>query len=189
VHAAALDAFLALVPAYGHAAARTIMWAVHRADHDAAFQAIDAGHAQLIRDRQTLDAVEAAAGVLLGEPSTARPNRPLPVGAVAHRVGVTTATLRKWERAGILTPERDRVTGYRVYHADDVRDAELTHLLRRGAYPLTHIATVVRHVRNAGGAGPLAGSLTDWRQRLTVRARAMLTAAARLDRYLSQPPR
>lgn len=51
VHAGALNAYLALVPAYGHAAARTIMWAVHRGDLDAAFQAIDAGHAQLIRDR------------------------------------------------------------------------------------------------------------------------------------------
>jgi DNA-binding transcriptional MerR regulator len=188
VHAAALDAFLALIPAYGHAAARTIMWAVHRGDHDAAFQAIDAGHTQLTRDRQTLDAVEAAVGVLLDEPAAARPNRPLPVGAVAHRLGVTAATLRKWERAGILTPVRDRVTGYRVYRADDVRDAELAHLLRRGGYPLAHIANVVRHVREAGGAGPSAGSLADWRRRLTARGRAMLTAAARLDHYLSLSP-
>lgn len=188
VHAAALDAFLALVPAYGHAAARTIMWAVHRGDHDAAFQAVDAGHAQLIRDRQTLDAVEAAVGILLDEPTAARPNRPLPVGAVAHQLDVTAATLRKWERAGILAPARDRVTGYRVYRADDIRDARLAHLLRRGGYPLAHIATVVRHVRDAGGAGPLAGSLADWRRRLTVRGRAMLTAAARLEHYLALSP-
>jgi DNA-binding transcriptional MerR regulator len=188
VHAAALDAFLALIPAYGHAPARTIMWAVHRGDHDAAYQAIDAGHAQLTRDRQTLNAVEATVGILLDEPATALPNRPLPVGAVAHRLGVTAATLRKWESAGILTPVRDRVTGYRVYRADDVRDAELAHLLRRGGYPLAHIANVVRHVRDAGGAGPLAGSLADWRRRLTVRGRAMLTAATRVDHYLSLPP-
>jgi hypothetical protein len=35
---------------------------------------------------------------------------------------------------------------------NDVRDAELAHLLRRGGYPLNHIATVLDHVRNAGGA-------------------------------------
>ncbi|GIE92743.1 MerR family transcriptional regulator [Paractinoplanes rishiriensis] len=186
-HAGALAAFLALVPAYGYPAARTVMWAVHRGDLDAAFQAIDAGHAQLTRDRQTLDAVESAVGLLLDRPPADRPDRPLPVGAVAHRLGVTAAALRKWERAGILTPQRDRA-GYRVYRVADVRDAELAHLLRRGGYPLAHIATVVRHVQEAGGAEPLAASLADWRRRLTARGRAMLTAAARLDTYLAAEP-
>jgi DNA-binding transcriptional MerR regulator len=187
VHAAALDAYLALIPAYGHAAARTIMWAVHRGDLDGAFQAIDAGHAQLIQDRRTLDAVQAAAGVLVAGPAAGPPQRPVPVGAVAHRLGITAAALRKWELAGVLTPRRDR-SGHRVYGPDDVRDAELAHLLRRGGYPLGHIATVVRQVREAGGAEALAGSLAGWRDRLTRRGRAMLTAAARLDVYLSAGP-
>ncbi|MGW4499558.1 TioE family transcriptional regulator [Micromonospora sp. NPDC004336] len=188
VHAAALDAYLALVPAYGHPAARTIMWAVHRGELDAAFEAIDAGHAQLVRDRQTLDSVEAAIGILVETPTADRPDRPLPVGAVARRLGVTAAALRKWERAGILSPQRDRTTRHRVYRADDVRDAELTHLLRRGGYPLRHIATVLAHLHDAGSAGKLADSLADWRRRLAQRGRAMLTAAARLDAYLRLRP-
>ncbi|MEV0394218.1 TioE family transcriptional regulator [Polymorphospora rubra] len=183
-HARALGAYLALIPAYGYPAAGTVMRAVHRGDLDAAFQVIDAGHAQLAGDRETLDSVEAAIGVLVDRPTADRPDRSLPVGAVAHRLGVTAATLRKWERAGILVPRRDRATRHRVYGADDVRDAELAHLLRRGGYPLAHIATVLEHVRGAGGAEPLAGSLADWRQRLAARGRAMLTAAARLDDYL-----
>lgn len=89
--------------------------------------------------------------------------------------------LRKWERAGILRPRRDR--GTRVY-----RDADLAHLLRRGGYPLARIATVIDHTRRAGGAEALADSLADWRRRLTARGRAMLTGAARLDAYLSKVP-
>ncbi|MEV7227181.1 MerR family transcriptional regulator [Polymorphospora sp. NPDC051019] len=187
VHAGALGAYLALIPAYGYATAGTIMRAVLRGDLDAAFQVIDAGHAQLAGDRETLDSVEAAIDVLVGTPAARRPDRPLPVGAVAHRLGVTAATLRKWERVGILTPQRDRATRHRVYQADDVRDAELAHLLRRGGYPLAHIATVLEHVRGAGGAEPLASSLADWRRRLAGRGRAMLTAAARLDAFLCLP--
>jgi DNA-binding transcriptional MerR regulator len=186
VHAAALDAYLALIPGFGYPAAGTIMRAVNRGDPETAFRAIDAGHAQLIRDRETLDTVETAVGVLIAGPAIGRPDRPLPIGAVAHRLGVTAATLRKWERAGILEPPREGPAGHRAYRATDVRDAELAHLLRRGGYPLAHIVTVLRHVRTAGGPEPLAASLADWRRRLTARSRAMLAGAARLDAYLRE---
>ncbi len=184
VHAAALDAYLALIPGFGHAVAAEIMRAVNRADPDAAFHLIDAAHARLLADRATLDSVEAAVRDL-GTPDVAT-GRPVPIGVVAHRLGVTPATLRKWERAGILLPHRDR--GTRVYRAADQRDADLAHLLRRGGYPLAHIATVLDHTRRAGGAEALADSLADWRLRLTGRARAMLTGAARLDAYLGKVP-
>ena len=185
LHATALDAYLALVRGHGYPAAGEIMRAVHGGGLDAGLRVVDAGHAQLIRDRETLDAVAAAVGLLVaGPPGADRPDRLLPVGAVAHRLGVTAATLRKWERAGILVPQRDRVTRYRMYRAVDVRDADLAHLLRRGGYPLAHIAEVLGHVRRAGGTEVLAVSLADWRQRLADRGRAMLAAAARLDTYL-----
>jgi DNA-binding transcriptional MerR regulator len=184
LHARALRAYIALIPAHGYAVSGEIMRAVNRGDFDAALRAVDRSHAQLLRDRETLDAIEAAVGVLTGPRAANRPDRPLLISAVAHRIGVTPATLRKWERAGILTPQRDRSTHHRWYAADDVRDAELAHLLRRGGYPLGHIATVIHQVRSAGGPEPLAESMEGWRQRLTDRGRAMLTAAARLADYL-----
>ncbi|WP_030453694.1 TioE family transcriptional regulator [Herbidospora cretacea] len=182
VHAAALRAFLGLVPAYGHATAVQIMNAVHDDRLDDALALVDAGHVQLVRDRETLDAVRGAVHHL-----TEGPGRPgvRSIGALARRLRVTPATLRKWEQAGILDPGRDPATGYRLYRADDVRDAELAHLLRRGGYPLAHIATVVRQVRTAGGAGSLARALDDWRRRLTGQGLATLRAAARLGDYLS----
>lgn len=188
-HMAAVTAFLALAGAYGHGSASAIMRAVLGDDLDAAFAVIDTGHAGLIRDRETLAAVEATAG-LLTRPGTASTSagrsaeRPLPVGALAHRLGVTPATLRKWEEAGILVPARDRASKQRLYTADDIRDADLAHLLRRGGYGLAHIALVLRQVRTAGGAETLAASLTEWRARLTARGGAMLTAAARLADFL-----
>lgn len=96
--------------------------------------------------------------------------------------------MRAWERAGILVPERDRTTGYRVFRAADVRDAELAHLMRRGGYPLARIATVVGQVRTAGGTESLAEALETWRERLTARGLAMLDAAARLSAYLASRP-
>ncbi|GIJ68108.1 MerR family DNA-binding transcriptional regulator [Virgisporangium ochraceum] len=184
VHAAALDAFVALIPGFGHTTAGEIMRAVNRGDRDSAFPLIDGAHAQLQADRATLDAVEPAIRDLVPPPDPDGPDRPVPIGAVAHRLGLTPATLRKWERAGILRPHRDRGTHHRVYRSTDLRDADLAHLLRRGGYPLAHIATVLDQTRRAGGAGALAASLADWRNRLSARARAMLTGAAHLDAYL-----
>ncbi|MFE1173351.1 TioE family transcriptional regulator [Streptomyces sp. NPDC058773] len=203
-HAAALRAYLALIPAYGHAAAGRIMNAVHADDLGEALAVIDRGHGQLLRDRETLDAVRSAVEHLMGEAvegesdaasapvadraprtaSSAADRAPRTVGELARRLGVTPATLRNWEDAGIVAPVRDPRTGYRVYRADDIRDAELAHLLRRGGYPLEHIATVVRQIRTVGGTGTLAGALDDWRRKLTARGVAMLDAAARLSGYL-----
>ena len=178
---AALDRKLAYLP--GVATAGDIMRAVNRGEIDPALRAIDHSHALLQRDRETLDAVEAAVAVRTGSEREPASRQAVSIGALAHRLGVRPATLRKWERAGILQPVRDPATRYRVYSPDDVRDAELAHLLRRGGYRLDHIADVLRRVRDAGGAEPLAASLRQWRERLTERGRAMLTGAARLAEY------
>ncbi|MFE7836299.1 TioE family transcriptional regulator [Streptomyces sp. NPDC057474] len=189
-HAVALRAFLALVPAYGHAAAGQIMLALHEDALDEALLIIDRGHSQSLRDRETLDAVRSAVDHLMAEADTT-PARDRSTGAdgrtigeLAHQLQVTPATLRNWEAAGILTPARDPRTGYRVYRATDIRDAELAHLLRRGGYPLDHISTVVRQIRTAGGTDTLSGALDDWRRRLAARGVAMLDAAAHLGEYL-----
>ncbi|WP_438483959.1 TioE family transcriptional regulator [Streptomyces sp. S186] len=192
-HAAALRAFLSLVPAHGHAAAGQIMQALHRDALDDALVLIDRGHHQLLRDRDTLDAVRTAVDHLTAVRTTepATPSEPSSgtgtrtIGDVARRLRLTPATLRKWEGAGILAPEREPVTGYRVFRPSDVRDAELAHLLRRGGYPLAHIATVVRQVRSAGGTDTLSDALDDWQHKLTARGVAMLDAASRLSAYLA----
>ncbi|MFI9760161.1 TioE family transcriptional regulator [Streptomyces sp. NPDC051963] len=189
VHATALRAYLALIPAHGYAVSGQIMRSLNEGGLDAALTAVDRSHAQLLRDRGTLDAVGRAVEHLTADPDTAAhapaSTAPLSVGDLAHRLDVTAATLRNWEVAGILTPGREPVTGHRLYGAADIRDAELAHLLRRGGYPLDHIATVVQQIRTAGGTQALSAALDDWRRRLTARGLSMLDAAARLAQYVA----
>ncbi|MGW6337270.1 TioE family transcriptional regulator [Nocardia rhamnosiphila] len=192
VHAAALRAFLALVAAYGHALAGRIMNELHAGDPDAALKLIDRGHQQLLRDRETLDTVRRAIAHLpTGQepaPERSRATTDRTVGELAHHLRLTPATLRAWEAAGILIPERDPGTGYRIYRAPDIRDAELAHLLRRGGYGLEHIALVVEQVRTAGGTDALNTALAAWQRRLTTQGLAMLQAAGRLGDYLRHLP-
>jgi DNA-binding transcriptional MerR regulator len=181
LHAQALRAFLALVPGHGHGTAAAIMQAVNRGATEDALRLVDESHAQLLDDRRTLHAVEAAVRDL--EPE--QPERgDVFVGPLSRRLGIRPATLRKWERAGVVRPRRDPQTGYRVYSAADVRDALLAHQLRRGGYLLEQIAPLLAQVRSAGGVAPLESMLRDWRARLSGRSRAMLTGAAALDAYL-----
>ncbi|WP_374984215.1 TioE family transcriptional regulator [Streptomyces fradiae] len=60
LHAAALRAFLALVPGHGHGTAAAIMRAVNEGADGEAFRLVDGSHAQLLDDRHTLQAVESA---------------------------------------------------------------------------------------------------------------------------------
>ncbi|MEV0627160.1 TioE family transcriptional regulator [Nonomuraea wenchangensis] len=193
-HAQALRAFLALVPAHGHATATAIMRAVNEGAVEDALWRLDESHAQLLDDRRTLEAVERALADLTHAP--AEPISPPAgehgtdatfIGPLARRLGLRPATLRKWERAGLVRPRRDPKTGYRVYSAADVRDARLAHQLRRGGYLLEQIAPLIEQVRAAGGVEPLRAALNGWRDRLSARGRAMLSAAAELHAYLSLP--
>ncbi len=185
LHAQALRAFLALVPGHGHATAASIMAAVNRGAVEEALRLVDESHAQLLDDRRTLQAVAAALRELEPVPQE---RGDLFVGPLARKLGVRPATLRKWERAGLLRPERDPRTGYRVYGAADVRDAKLTHQLRRGGYLLERIAPLIEQVRSAGGVVPLESTLRDWHTRLSARGRALLSGAAALDAYLGENP-
>ncbi|WP_435109725.1 TioE family transcriptional regulator [Nocardiopsis synnemataformans] len=206
LHAQALRAFMALVPGHGHQAAASIMRAVNGDGAEEAFRLIDEGHAQLLDDRRTLRAVEGAlrrlesgtppepggrAGATPpsrtgGEAGAAAEPGGTFIGPLAGRLGIRPATLRAWERAGLVHPRRDPRTGYRVYDEADVRDALLTHQLRRGGYLLEQIAPLITQVRSAGGLEPLEGALRDWRARLSVRGRAMLSGAAELEAYLRE---
>jgi len=184
-HAQALRAFLALVPGHGHQTATAIMQAINRDATEDALRLIDESHAQLLDDRRTLQAVEAALRDLNPVPQERGDTF---VGPLARRLGIRPATLRKWERAGLVQPRRDPQTGYRVYSAADVRDALLAHQLRRGGYRLEQIAPLIAQVRSAGGVAPIASMLRDWHARLSARSRAMLAGAAALDAYLGCRP-
>lgn len=191
LHAGALCAFLALAPGHGHRTATSIMRAVNRGAVDEAFHLIDESHAQLLDDRRTLQAVESALRDL--EPTAPGPaavsgTGDTFIGPLAGKLGIRPATLRTWERAGLVRPRRDPLTGYRVYDEADVRDVRLAHQLRRGGYLLEQIAPLIAQVRAAGGLEPLEAALCDWHSRLSARGRAMLTGAAELEAYLRARP-
>ncbi|GAA3006048.1 TioE family transcriptional regulator [Kitasatospora albolonga] len=186
LHATALRTFLALVPGHGHASAGAVMRAVNGGAVEEALRLIDASHALLAEDRRTLESVAVALRDLEPVEERGTEEGGLLIGHLAHRLGLRPATLRKWEAAGLVVPERDRRTGYRVYGPARVRDALLARQLRRGGHGLPQIALVLEQVRTAGGAEPLQAAMAEWNGRLTARGRALLAGAAALHGYLEE---
>ncbi|MFD8599050.1 MerR family DNA-binding transcriptional regulator [Kitasatospora sp. NPDC059646] len=196
-HAAALRAFLALVPGHGHRAATAILCAVNAGRPEEALRLIDESHLRLAEDRRTLDAVRTALAHLPADrsdtdrPAADRPaaDRPGPthIGPLAHRLGLHPATLREWERAGLVTPSRDARTGYRTYLPDQVRELQIAEQLRRGGHGLARTAEILHRLRTAGGPEAVRPTLDAWQDRLTARGRALLSGAAALHAYLDRP--
>lgn len=192
-HAVAIVAVRRMAAGHGWARTREIMRAVHAGDLDAALAALDAGHAELDRERTELAEVQAAFDELARTPegtdgadgtAVRAPRGPLRIGEVAHVTGVRTSALRVWERYGLLRPSRDPGTGYRVYDAAELRNARAVALLRRGAYPLPLVAAVLSELRTTGNPQRVQAELTKRDRDLTTRSAHRLTGTAALHTYL-----
>lgn len=189
LHVAALRTFVALIPAHGHAAARSVMTLLNTGRTEEALTVIDRGHAELLSDRRTLDTIERALTELTHTPDDRPSQRVNTIGALAHRLGLRPATLRRWERAGLLRPHRDPATGYRTYTPGDVRDADIVHQLRRSGYVLAQIAPLLDELRDVASPASAASAIAERRQRLHTRALAMLHASAATGDYLQERDR
>lgn len=183
-HARALRAFLSLRRAVGHGASLALMTALHRGDLEGALSLLAGAHERLQRDRATLALVETAVGDLeQGEPRGRSP-RTLWIGELAARLDLSPATLRHWEREGLIAPPRDRGSGHRLYPPAVVRDAELVHLLRRGGHGLAEIVRILDQVRSLGADSSVHSALAASRSRVTARGIALLEASAALAEHI-----
>ncbi|MDX3715128.1 MerR family transcriptional regulator [Streptomyces europaeiscabiei] len=185
-HRRALLTYRALSKGYGAVAATRIMRTVHEGDVPGALALVDAEHAALHAERVSLRATSEALRKLAGEPPEDDvPGTDLLIGEVAALLGVRTSTLRVWEAAGLLSPHRERATGYRQYTPEEVRDARFILALRRNHYLLDHIRPVLEDLRHEGGTDALRTAVTARRTTLTTRTAAMLEGAGHLHTYLT----
>ncbi|WP_341715574.1 MerR family DNA-binding transcriptional regulator [Micromonospora sp. FIMYZ51] len=183
-HARALAVARTMAEGHGWARTRQVMTAVHHGDLPAALAALDAGHAELDRERAEIRRVLGAFETVVASPPVAAPRRAVRIGAVADLVGVRTSQLRLWEARGLLRPSRQRGTGYRVYDESEVRAAQVVALLRRGAYPFEIITAVLDEMRTTGSPQRVRAELARREQDLHRRSLRRLAASAALHDYL-----
>lgn len=193
-HQQALFAARALVRAYGWEDAVAVMTAVHSGDLPQAFVLIDGGHAGLDRERRQIDQALQAFELVVTQPADSEVDSaiariqgaPLRVGQLAKLLGVRPSALRFWESAGLLRPDREKITGYRVYDRIAVRDAHLVHLLRAGNFPMGIIRAALEEMHSAPDGRPERVGLELGRRERQLQRRSWLAlrADAALVEYL-----
>jgi DNA-binding transcriptional MerR regulator len=183
-HLAALLAYTALTPGLGAHRARTILAAVGTGRIAEALALLDKAHAALYQGRVSLVEIEGTlAAAMNQEPASDAPDG-LRVGELARLLGVRTSALRVWEAAHLLSPAREAGTGYRVYSAEDVRDARIIQTLRESHYLFDRIWPIIDGLRRTGSSEALLEALADRRVSLDQRSAALLEGAARLGSYI-----
>lgn len=145
-HLAALKTARSLVAGYGWPLARAIMQTVHEGRLSDALALVDDRHAELARKRlqseQTLAALNtfAAQSAPLAHASHRQRFR---VGEAAMQVDVRVSALHFWEQQGLLHPERDKSSRYRLYDEQQMRRVRVVALMREAGYNFSAIHTVL----------------------------------------------
>ncbi|WP_217592474.1 MerR family transcriptional regulator [Cohnella sp. GbtcB17] len=65
------------------------------------------------------------------------------IGEVAEEANVSTSAIRHWEKEGLLAPERQQESGFRIYSASDIRKVLIIRTVQRVAYSLDTVREVL----------------------------------------------
>ena len=173
---------------YRRQQALELMHAVHDGDLDTALALVDAHHAELDRMRrqveQTLDAIRTSIDGL-AVPAGERRSGRLRIGEAARAVGVRPSALRFWEQQGLLQPERDSRSGYRLYDRRQLRRLEVVVLLRGVNYDFEAIRSVLDELA-VGKPEPTLKAVEKRREEISASSYACITATAAVWSYICE---
>ncbi len=187
-HLAAIRTGRMLIRAYGNQRALAVMRALHQGDLASALALVDEQHAELDRQRRQFEQTLAALLTLTtGLPDDDRWRRPtrLRVGAAARLADVRVSALRFWEKLGLLHPNREPGSRYRVYDLRQLRRLRVLALLRRANHDFGAIRTVLDELE-ADQPRRAVAAVETRREDLDRRSWQCLEAEAALQAYITE---
>lgn len=191
-HLVALKTGRNLLAGFGWERARKMMQAIHRGQLPAALAIIDERHAELASRRLQIERTLAALSALAAQSAslphahahtTSQAGR-VWVGEAARQVGVRVSALRFWEQQGLLHPERDKSSRYRLYDDDQMRRLRVVALLREAGYDFPAIRTALDELA-AGQPEKALAAVEKRRAEIARISWACLSAMPLLREYLS----
>lgn len=172
----ALRAYRNLAAALDPARARRTLRELHALPPDEGAALISSCHTTLAQQRE--DALAAQRAIALIRTEAANEAEPtsedtMTITELAGAIGVRTSTLRFWEKAGPLVPERvtSRAGAARRYPVPVVREARIVATLRAAGYRIPEVQEAMRAIRRLEG---IEEPLRVLQARVDVLARHML---------------
>jgi DNA-binding transcriptional MerR regulator len=191
-HVDGLRAYRDLAFAVGPVEARRAMREIRLRPPDRAVALISGFHVRLDDERkQALLARSALESVRAESAVDARPldGDAMTITELSRALGVRASTLRFWEQAGLVTPERvaTRAGTARRYPVPAVREARITAALRAGGYPVRDVRRAIVAVRNLDDVSDSLAALDDRLQTIARRTVVLLRAGTMLASIIESP--
>ena len=148
-HRAYFRCLRAMFAGFGAAVTSEVLMKIQAGDMDAAFWLVNKEQAALFEEKnaadRTLDFLQSPE---LPVNTGRRAKTRMTIGEAADRTGVRASAIRHWEKEGLLVPERDPESGYRLYTQTHIRQILLIRTLKSTVYYLEHIKELVQAVEH-----------------------------------------
>ncbi|MFW6695208.1 MerR family transcriptional regulator [Streptomyces sp. MAR4 CNX-425] len=191
-HVRALGAYRDLAHAVGPVAARRAMREVRGLPPGDGVAVLGGLHTRLNDERGRVLAARRALEAIRAEAVTdAAPvdADSMTITELSQALGVKASTLRFWEEAGLVAPERvaTRAGTARRYPVAAVREARIAAALRAGGHRVPDVREAVAAVRELRDVGRSLAALDAHLEALTGRALALLRAGGVLAEIIDPP--
>ncbi|WP_217641592.1 MerR family transcriptional regulator [Actinopolyspora alba] len=187
VHLLALRTYRNLAVAIGPVEARDVLRRVPTLPTDEAVALISSLHGKLVRARE--DALEAQRALLsirdeaVYDSETGAADT-MTIAELATALGVRTSTLRFWEQAGLVSPERVTSRSVRRYPLSAIREARITAALRAAGYRIPDIRKTMHDIRELHEIDDPIAALQARIDVIAQRTLALLTAGTDLTEII-----
>jgi DNA-binding transcriptional MerR regulator len=189
IHVVALAAVRAMLQAgWIQDDAIVVMHAIHAGDIGLALARVNERHAQLDHQLRQVDRTREAIQAMAGEQGIVSPGRlrrGLRIGEAAKAVGVAPSAVRFWEQQGLLRPEREAESGYRLYDRAQLRRLHMTVLLREANYGFDAIHSVLDEL-SAGRPESSLRALEQRRKDIAAASERCARATAAIVAYVDE---
>lgn len=192
-HVRALRAYRELAHAVGPVDARHAMREIRLTAPGPGAAVVGGLHARLNGERERAVAARRALAAVRAEAATdAEPvdADSMTITELSYALGVKASTLRFWEKAGLVAPERvaTRAGTARRYPLAAIREARVTAALRAGGHRVPDVREAVAALRGLGDVSRSLAALDAHLDALTRRTLALLRAGALLAEIIESGP-
>ena len=184
-HVSALRAYRGLAEAIGPVDARKAMRDLRTLPPGQGAALVCGFHARLNDEREQALAARHALETIRAEATTeaeAVESDSMTITELSQALGVRASTLRFWEKAGLVAPERvaTRAGTARRYPLRAIREARITAALRAGGYRIPDVQTAITAVRELSEVSQTMTALEARLADIARRTLALLRAGALL---------
>lgn len=182
-HVGALLAYQDLARAMGPVEARRVLREIRLLPAARAVALVAELHVRLNDEREQAIAARAALGSIGSEATTdAAPVAAdsMTITELGQALGVRASTLRFWEEAGLVAPERvsTRAGSARRYSLTAIREARITAALRAGGYRIPEVQVAIAAVRDLSDVSHTVAALDTRLDDIARRGLALLRAGS-----------